>query len=191
MEFAIAGEKVQEETGMHQLPLLAFAQREDAAKQLLSLTAIEEMLLVGRTLVGVAGRNRDADFQFFRQIEEGCNIFRRMAIEDRRVDVDGESLGLRLLDRRDRNVENAAERHRLVVVLLQSIQMHGEEKIRRWLEQVKLLLEQKRVCAQRDKFLARHDTFHDLADIAVDQRLAAWNRNHGRAAFIDRVQALL
>jgi len=37
------------------------------------------MLLVGRPLIGVAGRNRDADFQFFRQIEEGRDIFRRMA----------------------------------------------------------------------------------------------------------------
>ena len=109
---------------MHQLPLLAFAQREDPTEQFLGLAAIEEMLLVGRPLIGVAGRNRDADFQFFRQIEEGRDIFRRMAVEDRRVDIDGESLGLGLLDRRDSDVENAAERHRRVVVVLQSVQMH-------------------------------------------------------------------
>src|SRR5208282_5957887 len=127
VERAIAGEEVQEKTGMHQLPLLALAQGKDAAKKLLGLAAIEEMRLVGRALIGVAGRNRDADFQFLRQIEEGRDIFRRMAVEDRRVDIDGESLGLGLLDRRDGDVENAAERHRLVVVVLQSVQMHGKE----------------------------------------------------------------
>src|ERR1035437_4229187 len=43
VELAIASEKVQEDAGMHQLPLLALAQREDAAKQFLGLAAIEEM----------------------------------------------------------------------------------------------------------------------------------------------------
>ena len=69
--------------------------------------------------------------------------------------------------------------------------MHREEQIGRRLEQVELLLEQQRVGAQRDEFLARHDALDDLADLLVDQRLAAGDRDHRRAALVDRVEALL
>ncbi len=76
-------------------------------------------------------------------------------------------------------------------MLLKSIEMDGKEQIRRGLEQVQLLLEQQRVGAKRDKFLARDDAFDDLTDFAMDERLAAGNRYHRRAAFVDRVEALL
>ena len=49
----------------------------------------------------------------------------------------------------------------------------------------------KRVGAQRDEFLARNDAFDDLADLLVDQRLAAGDRHHRRAAFVDRVETFL
>jgi hypothetical protein len=76
-------------------------------------------------------------------------------------------------------------------MLLDAVEVHGEEQIRRGLEQVQLLLQQERIGAQRDELLARDDAFDDLADIAVDQRLAAGNRHHRRAAFIDGIEALL
>ena len=69
--------------------------------------------------------------------------------------------------------------------------MHREEQIGRRLEQVQLLLQQQRIGAQRDEFLARHDAFDDLADLLVDQRLAARNGDHRRAALVDRVEAFL
>src|SRR5229473_5166215 len=53
----VAGEKIEEQGGMHQVPALAPAEREDAAEQLLGFAAAEKMLLVGRPLVGIAGRN--------------------------------------------------------------------------------------------------------------------------------------
>ena len=40
-------------------------------------------------------------------------------------------------------------------------------------------------------FFLRDEAFHDLADLAVDQRLAAGDRHHGRAALVDRVEAFL
>jgi len=41
---------------MHEVPLLALAERKDVAEQLLGLGAVEEVLLVGRTLIGVTRR---------------------------------------------------------------------------------------------------------------------------------------
>ena len=62
--FAVAGEEIEEQARMHQVPLLALAQSEDAAEQLLGLAAVEEVLLVGRALIGIAGRDRYADAEF-------------------------------------------------------------------------------------------------------------------------------
>src|SRR5690349_9606211 len=50
----IAGEKVEEQAGMHEIPLLALAERKDVAEQLLGLGPVEEVLLVRRSLIGVA-----------------------------------------------------------------------------------------------------------------------------------------
>src|SRR5664280_1667022 len=56
---------------------------------------------------------------------------------------------------------------------------------------MQLLLEQQRVGAKRDKLLTRDDAFDDLTDLAMDERLTAGNSHHRRAAFVDRVEALL
>ncbi len=100
-------------------------------------------------------------------------------------------LALARLDRGDGAVEHALLRHRLVVMVLQAVEMHREEQVRGGLEQIELLLEQQRVGAERDELLARHEAAHDLADLLVDQRLAAGDRDHRRAALVGRVPALL
>src|SRR5690349_160341 len=69
--------------------------------------------------------------------------------------------------------------------------MDREEQIGRGLEEVQLLFQQQSVGAERDELLARDDAFDDLADVLVDQRLAARNGNHRRAALVDRVEAFL
>src|SRR3981189_3308720 len=53
----IAREEIQEQAGMHEIPVLALAEREDVAEQLLGLGAVEEVLLVRRALIGVARRH--------------------------------------------------------------------------------------------------------------------------------------
>ena len=100
-------------------------------------------------------------------------------------------LALAALIADDRLLEAAFHAHRLVVVLLEAVEMHGEEQIGRRLEQMQLLFQQQRVGAQRDELLARHDALDDLADLLVDQRLAAGDGNHRRAALVDRVEAFL
>src|SRR5262245_24701563 len=76
-------------------------------------------------------------------------------------------------------------------MLAQPVEVNREEQIGRGLEQMQLLLEQQRVRAKRDELLFGYDTFNDLADLAVDQRLAARDCHHGSAAFIDCIEALL
>ena len=69
--------------------------------------------------------------------------------------------------------------------------MDREEQIGRRGEQVQLLFKQQRIGAERHEFLARDDACNDLADLLVDQRLAAGNRHDRCAAFIDRVETVL
>src|ERR1700693_339292 len=56
---------------------------------------------------------------------------------------------------------------------------------------MQLLLEQQRGGAKRDERLTRNDAFDDPTDLAMDERLAAGNSYHRRAAFVDRVEAVL
>ena len=59
------------------------------------------------------------------------------------------------------------------------------------LEATNLLLEQQRVGAEIDEFLALDDAFDDLLDLAMEEGFAAGDRDDGRAALIDRFEALL
>src|SRR6202453_1786511 len=114
-----------------------------------------------------------------------------MSVEDGGIDVDRETLGLGGLDGRNGAIEHALLRDRLVVMVLQAVEMHREKQIGGRFEQVELLLQQQRVGAQGHELLARHQAAHDLADLLVDQRLAARNRHHPRAAFVGGLPAFL
>ena len=67
----------------------------------------------------------------------------------------------------------------------------AQEKYGDGLKSVELLLQQQRVGAQVDELLARDQLAHDLVDLGVDQRLAAGDRDHRRAALLDRADRLL
>ena len=56
---------------------------------------------------------------------------------------------------------------------------------------MQLLFQEQRIGAQRHELLARDDALDDLADLLVDQRFAARDGDHRRAAFVDRVEAFL
>src|SRR5215510_318668 len=114
-----------------------------------------------------------------------------MPVEYGGVYIDGEAAGLGGSDGRYGTIKYARLRHRLVVVILEPVKMHGEEQVRRRFELIELLLQQQGVGAQRDKFLARHDPPDDGANILVYERLAAWDCHHRGAALIHRRQALI
>src|ERR1700722_16013797 len=59
------------------------------------------------------------------------------------------------------------------------------------LERMQLLFQERGIGARRAEFLARDDAFDDLADLFVNERLAARNGDHRRAALVDRVETLL
>ena len=65
--------------------------------------------------------------------------------------------------------------------------------MRYWLgcEEVELLLEQQRVGAEVDVLLARDEPCDDLVDLGMQQRLAAGDAHHRRAALVHGAQALL
>ena len=98
-------------------------------------------------------------------------------------------LRLRQLDRRDRALVDAVLADRVVVHLLVAVEMDRPDEIGIGLEEIELLLQQQRVGAEIDEFLARDDALDDLLDLAVEQRLAAGDRHHRRAAFVDRFEA--
>src|SRR6185312_6003838 len=89
----IAGEEVEEHARLAERPVLAaIAAGEDVAEQLLGFIAIEEVLLVRRALIGIAGRNRDAvDADGSGLVEESGDLVRLGVIEQRAVDVDPEA----------------------------------------------------------------------------------------------------
>jgi len=88
-------------------------------------------------------------------------------------------------------VEDAGPAHRFVVALAEAVDVHREREVRRWCEEVQLLLEQERIGAQVHVALARHQCRDYLIDLLVHQRLSAGDRDHGGLAFLDGVDALL
>ena len=78
-----------------------------------------------------------------------------------------------------------------VVVLLLAVHVDAEGEVLARLEQVELFLQQQRVGAEVDVLLPRDQPFDDFVDLRVQQRLAAGDANHRRAALVDRLEALL
>jgi hypothetical protein len=76
--------------------------------------------------------------------------------------------------------------HRFVVALTHAVDVHRPREVRRGFEQVQLLLHEQRVRTQVDELLPLHQLGRDLVDLGMDQRLAAGDRDHGRAALFDR-----
>src|SRR5690348_7447624 len=187
----VAGEEVEEQARLAERPFGAVLGAEDAAEQFLGLAPIEKVRLVGRALVGIARRHRDAvEPGFHHRVEEARDAFRLGAVEQRAIDVDAEAARLGELDRRRGLLVDAVLAHRVVVHLLVAVEMDRPDEERIRLEAVDLLLEQQRVGAQIDELLACDDAFGDLLDLAVEQGLAAGDRDHRRAAFVDRLEAL-
>src|SRR5213075_1092160 len=78
VRFLIASEEIEEHAGVHELPPLALAEGEHLAEQLLGILAGEEVLLVGSALIGIAGRDRNADAHFLAEIEKLRDVLGRM-----------------------------------------------------------------------------------------------------------------
>src|SRR6201987_2829295 len=52
LKILVPSQEVEEQAGMHEIPLLALAEREHVAEQLLGLGAVQKVVLVGGALIG-------------------------------------------------------------------------------------------------------------------------------------------
>ncbi len=80
--------------------------------------------------------------------------------------------------------------HRKIVVFTFAIHVNGKAEVLAGLEEVELLFQQQRVCAEVNVLLPRYQAFYNLADLRMHQRLAARDGDHGRAALVHRPEAL-
>ena len=77
------------------------------------------------------------------------------------------------------------------MVFLKPVEVDRKSQVGGWLKEVHFFLEQQRVGAQVNEFLARGNAVDDRFDLPVDQGFAARDRDDRCAAFIDRLKALL
>src|SRR5207244_2000658 len=96
-------EEVEEERRVVEPPALAPAVGERTREELARLPDAGEVLLVGRLLVGVRGREHHLiDLQLVvQEVEHVAYRLRRVRVEEGRVRVDTEPTPLRVLDRID------------------------------------------------------------------------------------------
>src|SRR5262249_49333087 len=124
----VAREEVQEQGRVVEGPagatgLVALAATlEDLAEQPLARAAAEEHVLPRSMVIAVAGRDGDAlDTERHGLIEEGRDVVRILATEERAVDGDAEAFTARQLDSRHRLVEHTFLANRLVVPLAAAV----------------------------------------------------------------------
>ena len=77
------------------------------------------------------------------------------------------------------------------MALAQAVDVDRPREVGARLEVVELALQQQRVGAEVDEALAFDELVGDHVDLGVDQRLAAGDRDHRRAALLDRPDGLL
>ena len=187
----VAGEEVEEQRGLEERPALVLAERQDVAEQLLRRLPVEEVLLIGCALVGVARRNGDAlDAQSLHLVEEGGRAPGIGIVEQRAIDGDAKTLGLGRLDGRNRPVVDARLADRLVVHLLVAVEMDRPVEVAIGLVAIDVFFQQQRIGADGHELAARDGAFDDLRQFLVQQRLAAGDDDDRGAAFVDRAEAV-
>ena len=141
---------------MVQAPALAPAVGKGLAEQLTRLLDAEEVVLVGRFLVRVGGRDHHlVDFEVVvEEVEHLADGLRRVVREEGRVRRHAKARGFGRADRRDRLVERPLAFDRGIVALAQAVHVHRPREIRARLEFVELALHQQRVRAQVHEPLA-------------------------------------
>ncbi len=112
------------------------------------------------------------------------------AVEQRRVGRNAEASGNCGPHAFHSDVVTALTAHGEVVVLTLAVDVDRKREILARRKEVQLLLQQKRVRAHVNVFLARDEPGNDLRHLRVQQRLAAGDRNHRGAALFDCLEAL-
>ena len=123
-------------------------------------------------------------------IEEAAHAVGIGAVEERRVGGHAEAALHGLLDAFNRDVVSAFAADGEIVVLALAVEVNREGQVLRRRELRQAALQFERVGAQVDVLLARDQPVDDLDDLRMQQRLAAGDGHHGRAALFHCGEAL-
>src|SRR5271165_1312580 len=138
---ALAHEEFQVQRRLIESPR-ALAIRQDGFEGAARAGASEEVLLVGRFVVGVAGRDHDAfDAQVHHFVEEHADALRVDAVKQRAVRCDAEAGLDGLANGFDGDLVTAFTADREIVVFALTVEMDGEREVLAGLEERKLFFQ--------------------------------------------------
>ncbi len=127
----------------------------------------------------------------FRKSRTSRTVFGESVLKNVEFVVTRKPRRLGLADRRHRLVEDAGPVDGRVVALSQAVHVHDPGEVVRGREAVEAPAQEHGVRAQVDVDLAGHELFDHALDVGVQQRLAAGDRHHGRAALLDGAEHVL
>ncbi len=148
-----------------------FAIRQNCPEQAPRAGPPEEVLLVGRLVVGVSGgEHHPFDSQLHHFVEEPADTLRIGAVEQSCVRCDSEALFYCFSDSLDSQLVATLTANGKIVMLFLPVHVHGEGQVLAGLEKMKLFFQEQRVGAEIDVLLPRHQALDDLLDLRVHQR---------------------
>ena len=128
----------------------------------------EEVRLVGRLLVAIAGRDHHAfDAEFHDVVHEAAHALGIDTVEQRRVRGDAETSFKQQLYGVNRDVVRTFVRDGEVVVLAFSIEMDGKGQVLARLEEMQLFAQQQGVRAEINVLPARDQSFDNFPDLRM------------------------
>src|SRR5579862_522693 len=172
--------------------VVALEQLVSLAELLANFIARHEDFLGHYRSVGIGRRKHVAiDAECLEISEKIGNLFDVRLFVNRGVGGDEKTRSLGCLDAFDCFAEHAVALNADIVSLFEPIEVDVEEQARSGREIAEMLANKHTIGAKVDVFLARKDFVSQAANLGINHRLAAANGNDGRAAIVNRLQALL
>src|SRR5437764_644584 len=174
-------------------PATARPSRERLTEHAPGLLDPEEVVLVGRLLVGVGRRDHHlVDLELVvEKVEDVPHRLRLVGAEERRVRRDPKAAILRVPDGRYGLVEDALPTDRLVVTLPETVDVDGPREITGGLEPIELPVHEHAVGAEIHVLAPLDERSHHLVDLWVHEGLAAGDRHHRRAALLHGADGII
>jgi len=187
--FPPSHQELEEEWTHVEFPLRpAIAQ--DLPEQTARFLAAEEVLLIGRLVVGVTrGKHQAFNTQIHHLVEELAHAFGVRPFEESRIRSHAEAALQGFAHSLYRFVVGSFAADGEIVVLAQAVHVNDEREILAGLELVHALFQQEPIGAKVNVFLASEQAFHNLGDSRVHERFAARDTHHRSAALVHRVEA--
>src|SRR5262249_38250799 len=78
-----------------------------------------------------------------------------------------------------------------IVMFALAVHVNRKRQVLAWPEKMEFFLKQQRIRAEVDVLLPGHKARNDFVDLRMHERFSARNRNHGRTALVDGLEAFL